>query len=870
MACFAAALTTSALAAQDSVRTQPVAGASREAMRRDSVRRSMRPPPRRIALTPSLERSAFLDDGSRELLQRARRAQNIQDDALRAYSARSDFQYSWWLRTRTTQPERLLARAQQVARVAWTRDSGLWVEPVGHRDLTDGGAVLTDFLSVTPIPHWSGRASLWIPTSGDIDAEINARDVFHPLVEGAEADYHYASGDSVMIGLADGRRIRLHELRVTPRRPTWHAVVGSFWFDAESGSLVRAAYRLSTDIDLWQFALEPHRDSLAAWDEQARATSTTLSMGTTKRPTWPWYENLAVGLMQGSVRPFRINLSVVTVEYGLHEGRFWLPREHSAEAEVVAGAMRVRIQWNERFRYDSVNGSEHVALVPAEPTVGEDTTAWIARAPILPAGVRRGRSDSMLAASDSLAPAHEQAARERRTQSALANARGDTARALRDMEAAFQHDLYVRQLQRRRTDCASSSTYVAGTMTREGGGLRAGVRMPCDRGSLASSPVLPASIYQSEAEVFGSDDRAALKESLSGSLQAGWAPQRPILLTGLSFLRYNRIEGLSLGSSAMSTLGQGYSAGMDARIGLADRVPNAQAHLSRSNGRAEWRASAFSRLAVANDDWGDPFSFGASASNLLFARDEGFFFRTAGIELSGHPVSGSNISGGAAQWRLFAEQHRTAGRPANTQRSLANALGSAAFTSNFDAERLSVFGASGAFARSFGGDPRRLRVDTRTRAEAAFTNSVQGTSSPGYARVMVDGTMARNLGLLTGALTGATGIAAGSLPLQRAFYVGGQQTVRGQFARAEGAGRVGDAFWLTRAELGVGSPQLRLSLFYDAGWAGARTDLNRQGRALSGRGVGLSFLEGVARLDFARGVWPEQRRRVDLSIGVRF
>jgi hemolysin activation/secretion protein len=94
--------------------------------------------------------------------------------------------------------------------------------------------------------------------------------------------------------------------------------------------------------------------------------------------------------------------------------------------------------------------------------------------------------------------------------------------------------------------------------------------------------------------------------------------------------------------------------------------------------------------------------------------------------------------------------------------------------------------------------------------------------------------------------------------------------VRGQFARPEGAGRVGDTFWLGRAELGLGFVAARPTIFYDVGWAGPRADFARPGRPLSGAGAGLSLLDGLLRIDVSRGIWPEQRWRTDVYLGARF
>jgi hypothetical protein len=62
----------------------------------------------------------------------------------------------------------------------------------------------------------------------------------------------------------------------------------------------------------------------------------------------------------------------------------------------------------------------------------------------------------------------------------------------------------------------------------------------------------------------------------------------------------------------------------------------------------------------------------------------------------------------------------------------------------------------------------------------------------------------------------------------------------------------------------------RPTLFYDMGWAGSRLNFARPGRPMSGAGVGLSLLDGIARIDVARGIWPEHRWRVDFSLDARF
>jgi len=236
-------LAVSALASAQELSSPPIT--------RDTARRV-----RRIPLTPELERTAFRDARARTLLLRARAARLAQDSALRSYDARSYMRVSVGLGVRRLGPERLLFRAEHAARVRWARESGIWVETTGRRAVVPMGAASIDMSPATPIPYFPGREALWFPSEElrQVREEVNDRDLIHPLATGAEAYYRYETGDSVSIRLPDGRGVNLRELRITARRPEWRAFVGSFWFDVDQGSLVRAAYRMAAEVDIWREA----------------------------------------------------------------------------------------------------------------------------------------------------------------------------------------------------------------------------------------------------------------------------------------------------------------------------------------------------------------------------------------------------------------------------------------------------------------------------------------------------------------------------------------------------------------------------------------------------------------------------------------
>jgi hypothetical protein len=325
----------------------------------------------------------------------------------------------------------------------------------------------------------------------------------------------------------------------------------------------------------------------------------------------------------------------------------------------------------------------------------------------------------------------------------------------------------------------------------------------------------------------------------------------------------------------------------DRPLGVADLIPNAELALARTDGRSTLRAGVFHRLAVANDDWGNPLSLGASLAGALYGRDEGFYYRAFGAELGGtrpapfgarggwNPLRGATLG-----WRLFGERQR--GASVEVRRG---ALGPA-FAPNVAGDRALALGASGELARTFGVDPARARLTTRVRGEGAWARfddlspaapfGLVAAGDPArrsapYGRGMAEATLSRPFGPLAASVTGAAGAIAGArVPTQRLFYVGGLQTVRGQFAQPAGPGYAGTAFWLGRTELGLDGTAVRPTVFYDVGWAGPRERVGRPGRPLSGVGTGLSFLDGLVRADLSRGIAPERRWRLDLSLDARF
>jgi hypothetical protein len=762
-----------------------------EELRSDTAAR--RRPPRRIQVTREHLATAFRDSAARELVERARIARLEQDSSLLSYDARVYERVSVGLGVTMLGRERLAFRHEDAARVRWHRDRGAWVEMTGNRTVVPiarDGEASAGTTGLAPVPYYPGRDNLWVG-SGLARAEVDDRDLVHPLAVGAEAYYTYAAGDSVTMTLPNGESIRLRELRITAREPKWNVTVGSFWFDMRTAQLVRAVYRLSTPMDIWAVASEQNERDRADTAARRRRNGDDV-------PFWA----------KAFMSPMRADITGITIEYGLYNQRFWLPRTQAVEGYGQISFARVPVAFEQRFRYESVNALDSVPPIPP----AERSRVARLRDSLRAAGTDKQVQDSLV------------------------------TRALR-----ARAEEIARQ---RAAECAAGGEYTT-YRSRYNGTLRVATRVPCDSARLANSPDLPPSIFDANEALFGVAEREELLKALSFGLQPGWGPQAPTFEYGLSQTRYNRVEGMSTAITATSALGSGFATSVTARGSYADRQLNGEFALWRSNGRITWRGAVYRRLQ-ASDDWGNPLSFGASLSSLLYARDEGAYYRAWGGELTRTPSTA-----GGLELRLFGEQQW--GDTVHSRWTLFGGGNDPRFIPNPMASRVTVAGVGARLRPQWGLDPDGFRVMADLRAEAAGGDST-------YARGLFDVTTSGPLGPVAAALTVSAGAAAGGVPPQRLFHLGGTQSVRGQTALSA----TGDAFWMARAELGTRNQGFRTIAFTDIGWAGPRASFARPGRPLTGAGIGWSVLDGLIRMDIARGIWPAQQWRLDLRLDARF
>ncbi|MBA4156943.1 MAG: hypothetical protein H0X65_05650 [Gemmatimonadetes bacterium] len=686
--------------------------------------------------------TSYLDAGARELVQRARERRETVDRSIHEYSALARERMS--ASARVLGRERQIALMEMAANVHWRRFGPGLIELLGARQsfpMVSGKVTVPEGL------RGHGVHLAFDPAHGDLvgamftDTESSIR---HPLAPGSEANYRFRSGDTTVVRLADGRRLRVAELQVIPRRKEFSLGSGSLWFDLDTHALVRALVR----------------------------------------PARPWDISLDVEDAEdipGIIRPIRGEIRYITIEYGLWEQQWWLPRliamEGVGEAGALGGVGGV-------VRYERTYSGYRVAGKPVADSAAVEPReeAVLVRCP-----KRQEGEESRL----------------------VCRCRNDICR---------QYEYSV----------------------------------PADTASLLASPELPPSIFAGENVLLSPAEMREIGEFFERLQPPLWQLQRPTVdwsVARLDLLRYNRVEGLSIGARADVGFGP-FSADATARLGLADRRPDVELGFVRERFTRRFRLAGYHRLDAV-DPAQRPLGLGNSLSALLLGRDDGDYLRATGAELIMLPP---RTRSGDYALRLFAEQQR--GAEAGTQLSVPHLLDrSRGFRPNLAAERADQLGASVLLRTERGLNPTGFRWGADLFVEGS-------TGTFDFARQALT---LRSSAPLMAALLGSVEVAGGSsigrLPAQRAWYLGGPASMRGYAPTALG----GEAFWRTRAEVATTRPGARLVGFSDVGWAGPRDQITLDAALLSA-GVGASFLDGLIRLDLARALRGERGWRADLYV----
>ena len=699
--------------------------------------------------------SAYLDANARELVRLARERRRTVDRSIEAYETTAHERVSIGLRL--VRRDRTVWEREVASRIAWERDGPIRIEALGAREVVPIAS--TDIQVPDDLDQYLPRlafdpADPYLLTGWDDASD----EIPHPLAPGSEVDYRFRTGDTTVIRLPDGRQVRLLEVEVLPRRKAGNLVQGSLWLDEETHAVVQLTFRLADEFRL---------------DREGNAPRI--------------------------IEP-RLKLEYLTIEYGLWDFQWWLPR-----IMAIRGAARFGRLASVPFIYERTYTDYTVRGEPASaPLLAvEETEYAVGRRARCPSRVTVEVSNDRSGGRDTPADSAELARR----------------KAARDSARAAQ---YAKLTPEQRRECDRFKVVVPGDRV-----------ALLDHPMLSPTPLAPGEALLTEAEL---ESLRAQLEQLPGT---PWQLARPRFSgpLGGGLVRYNRVEGLSLGAGLDVDLGR-VQVGADARFGIADREPNGELRIARDGMRTYHQLAGYRRL-VPMDPEARPFTLAASLSALVLGHDEVDYYRTLGVELTGAPAISRRRW---YDWRVYA-QRETAARK-ETDFSIPHLIDSThVFLENEPAREATQYGAALRLRGGLGRDPGGVRA----HAELGLDGAV------GTFRYWRPALTLRTYLPLPGPyvmmLEGAAGTSFGEPAVQHLWRVGGPTTLRGY---ASGA-MAGESFWRGRAELATSFPFARLILFSDAGWAGRNEDLRTDPWLLSA-GLGMSLLDGFVRVDLARAL----------------
>ena len=302
---------------------------------------------------PGRDSSAYLDPGARRLVAAARTRRETIDRSITAYRTRVRERIGVGIRA--LRRDRMLYRRELALRIDWRRDSVVQIEVLGARQSVPAAAPKREVpedlkgdagdYAFDPADDrlTIGFGNTRRDTTQDSTSRHRDVEFRHPLAPGSEADYKFATGDSSVVVFADGHTITLRELRIIPRRLDFQLMSGSFWIDEASHAVVRALIRPARPFDF-------ERDVSDEDDKD----------------------------IPGFVKPIKIEVRYITIDYGLWTGRWWLPRLVAMDAVATAGSfLQMPVRYERVYDEYEVTGDTALprAARPPAATAADDSVA---------------------------------------------------------------------------------------------------------------------------------------------------------------------------------------------------------------------------------------------------------------------------------------------------------------------------------------------------------------------------------------------------------------------------------------------------------------------------------------------------------------
>ena len=482
--------------------------------------------------SPPSDTTPYSSPAVQQLVERAMARRRLSGAAVADYRATIRYRLSVGIGRRLWSRIPASAVEQQVARIQWQQPNDLRVDVVGRRFRARDSRL--QLSSVWDRP-W------FVPRGVDDSVRIFSNDfpatgALHPLSSAGPQWYRYTGTGSLTVTPARGGALRLVRIEVTPRRAGPALLVGQVWIDSASAEVVRLTFRY-VGTGLW---VRPEAGPRGPDSAKARRLNSLAG---------------------------RIVSIDADLEYGLQEGRYWMPYRQVISGRVrlpVVGDVVIPFQATTTFDDYAINGGRPIAFdVPLPDTAG--LTGDSLRA------FRRARRDSL------------QAQRRERG--------GEQDDSLRSWDYAGRWPGGRYELHR--PSNAVLDRYGAWP----------------DSLSLDADPADLRRQHEAELELERLSER--LPDSLTGQQARGIAYERIS-----DILRYDRVQGLSLGLGYRVRAPGMRSANLFAtvRYGLSDDRVSGRLTLVRDAPGGRFALGGYRDVADV-----DPFSSGHSPGNTLDA-----------------------------------------------------------------------------------------------------------------------------------------------------------------------------------------------------------------------------------------------------------
>jgi hypothetical protein len=275
--------------------------------------------------------SPYSSPAVQQLVERAMARRRASDSAVADYQATIRYRLSVGIGRRIWSKVPATAVEEQVARVQWQQPNDLRVDVIGRRFRSRRRDLELSSIWARP---W------FVPRGVDDSVRIfsnrfPATGALHPLSAAGPAWYRYTMTGDMTVTPARGDTLRLFRVQITPQRSGPALIAGQMWIDSASAEVVRLTFRY-LGTALW---VRPEGRPEGPDSAKARRLNSTVN---------------------------RIVSVDADLEYGLQEGRFWMPYR-----QVIAGQVRLPVVSDVVIPFQATTTFEDYTINAGRPIVFE-------------------------------------------------------------------------------------------------------------------------------------------------------------------------------------------------------------------------------------------------------------------------------------------------------------------------------------------------------------------------------------------------------------------------------------------------------------------------------------------------------------------